>query len=393
MDRELKPTMLIATTNDQWQDQRMQRWCQTLVRCGWKVHWIGVCRRRLVPLQSTESICYERIQVTPSRGFLFYAFFNLQLLRKAITLPVHAYLSVDADTLPALRIASWIRKKQLWFDAHEWFTEVPELRNRPLTRACWLAIIRIFLRGHIRCYTVGHEIAIRLERHWLRPFGVLRNMPSTKDQRLDILGSRSNQSSPSLHTIIPGLKEPYLLYQGALNIGRGLKELIQAAALGLPYPLVIAGSGDMDNELAELVQRENLEHKVLLIGPQDPNTLEIITRHAFLGFNLLETTSLSYYFSLANKFFDYVHAGLPQVCIDFPEYRHHMALHRVGWLIENTEPAQIAKLCHAIALDSVTYQNIQDNCRKAAEQWTWEQESSDLQIELRNLRGSLTRRS
>ena len=38
---------------------------------------------------------------------------------------------------------------------------------------------------------------------------------------------------------------------------------------------------------------------------------------------LLENTGLSYYYSLANKFFDYVQAGVPQLCVDVAASRVH----------------------------------------------------------------------
>jgi len=381
--------MLMATTNDQWQDQRMQRWCQTLVECGWKVNWVGVDRKRPVPLKSTESICYDRLRVIPLGGPVFYSIFNIRLFLKAMALPADAFLAVDADTLPALRLASLIRRKPLWFDAHEWFTETPELLHRPFIRNCWRLIIRIFLRGKIHCFTVGHELALRLEQNWGHPFIVLRNMPSDKSLDHDGADTEFNKPNINLNPIIPGLEGPYLLYQGALNIGRGLESLIEAAALGLPYPLVIAGSGDLQSPLMERIHRYNLSNKVLLLGAQEPEQLRIITSHAFLGFNLLETQSLNYYYSLANKFFDYVQAGVPQVCINFPEYRYYMELYRVGSLIENTEPSVIAQCCHHIVNHKETYKNMQDNCRQAAGLWNWKQESSILQNNLRQLRSTL----
>jgi glycosyltransferase involved in cell wall biosynthesis len=385
MGSPMKPVMVMATTNDQWQDQRMQRWCCTLLDCGWKVHWIGVDRQRPVALRSDKIICYQRLRVFPGTGPLFYMVFNLRLFARALTVPANAFLAVDADTLPALRLASLIRGKSLWFDAHEWFTEVPELLNRPVTRWCWQLIIRLFIRGRIRCFTVGHELAKRLEQQWGQPFDVLRNMPSVKGPEHCADHTKSIQADITPESMIQGLRGPYLLYQGALNMGRGLEALIEAAALGLPYPLVMAGSGDLQTELARVVLQRKLEGKVFLTGPLSPQHLLHLTRQAFLGFNLLETQSLSYRYSLANKFFDYVKAGVPQICIDFPEYRHHMHLHRVGWLIGTTDPSTIVQYCHRIAQEPEDYKSIRENCHKAAAQWTWEQESSSVQRKLAEL--------
>jgi glycosyltransferase involved in cell wall biosynthesis len=389
MDQAVNPTMVIATTNDQWQDQRMQRWCRTLVECGWNVHWLGVDRGRPVPLANTDRVVYERLRIVPGSGPFFYTIFNCRLLLRALTLRPHAFLSVDVDTLPAFRLASLFLGKSLWFDAHEWFTEVPELLNRPVTRKIWRFMIHLFLRGKIQCLTVGSELASILTKTWGKPFEVLRNMPNLPLPSTEKSHAEAIESNNTLHSIVPGLEGPYLLYQGALNLGRGLESLLEAAALGLPYPLVIAGSGDREENLQAWVKDRKLEKKVRFTGPLDPSKLLHLTNNAFLGFNLLETRSQSYYYSLANKFFDYVQAGLPQVCMDYPEYRHHMALHRVGWLIQNTDPSLIVQCCRRIAEDPDAYRIMRENCHRAAAEWNWEHESAALKLKLTKWRDLL----
>jgi len=389
MDQAMNPIMVIATTNDQWQDQRMQRWCRTLVECGWNVHWLGVDRGRPVPLANTDRVVYERWRIVPGSGPLFYAIFNCRLLLRALTLRPHALLSVDVDTLPAFRLASMFLGKSLWFDAHEWFTEVPELLNRPVTRNIWRLMVHLFLNGKIQCFTVGSELATILTKTWGKPFEVLRNMPNLPLPSTEKSHAEAIESDKTLNSIVPGLEGPYLLYQGALNMGRGLESLLEAAALGLPYPLVIAGSGDLEENLRAWVKDRSLEKMVRFTGPLDPSKLLHLTKTAFLGFNLLETRSQSYYYSLANKFFDYVQAGLPQVCMDYPEYRHHMALHRVGWLIQYTEPSLIVQCCRRIAEDPDAYRIMRENCHRAAMEWNWEHESAALKVKLMEWRALL----
>jgi glycosyltransferase involved in cell wall biosynthesis len=49
--------------------------------------------------------------------------------------------------------------------------------------------------------------------------------------------------------------------------------------------------------------------------------LEKLTQGAFLGYNVLENDGKSYYYSLANKTFDYMQSGVPVLCSAFPEYK------------------------------------------------------------------------
>lgn len=370
---ETSPLLFMATTNDQWQDQRMMRWCQTLEQAGWRVRWIGVDRRREVPLQSTPHRTYQRLRIAPLRGPLFYLIFNLRLLVEALRCSSTVYLSVDADTLPALRLASWMRGRPLWWDAHEWFTEVPELSGRPAVRRVWAGLIRLFLRGRVQCYTVGPALAEQFQRMYGRPFRVLRNMPSSPTKPAGTLDSVD----------IP--QGPFILYQGALNSGRGLEALLEAADRGLPCPLVIAGSGDLERSLRSTVQNRGLHGKVWFTGPLPSSQLRALTPKAWLGMNLLDHPSLSYRYSLANKFFDYTAAGLPQMGMDFPEYQALLKDYPVGWSLKNCEPEEIVRLCYELWNQPERMETARQACLQAALAWTWENESCLLLEELRTL--------
>ncbi len=376
------PLVVMATTNDQWQDQRMQRWCRILAEEGWRILWIGVDRNRRVSLPDHAGLTCQRVRVRPSKGLWFYAFYNLALLRKSVAARADLYLSVDADTLPALRLASWMRGSLLWFDAHEWFTEVPELTGRPWVRAVWKGLIRLFLRKPVQCYTVGPSLAAILAREWGQPFRVLRNMPYRETE------SDSPTFPPEQAQEVRGLPLPasYLLYQGALNRGRGLEVLLQAVRTGLPLPLVLAGSGDLDPYLADLVGQWGLQDKVLMTGPLTPTELKSVTRTAVLGFNLLDSSAPSYYYSLANKFFDYVQAGIPQICMKFPEYEILMEEYRVGWLTESLHPETLADLIRRVVQSPTDLALARDCCRQAAATWNWQVESKTLREDLRALR-------
>ena len=105
-------------------------------------------------------------------------------------------------------------------------------------------------------------------------------------------------------------------------MGRGLESLLDAMPQ-VAGRLVICGEGDLSAALRAQAARLGLlaSGQVEFRGFVLPEALREVTRHAAVGIMLLENMGLSYYYSLANKFFDYVHAGIPQVLIDFPEYR------------------------------------------------------------------------
>lgn len=367
------PLLVMATTNDQWQDQRMLRWCQTLQEEGWRVHWLGVDRGRAVPLVNQKNITYQRLRLPFLRGPWFYVFYNLLLLVKAWQVNATIYLAVDADTLPALRLVSWLRQKMLWWDAHEWFTEVPELSDRPVVRWVWNLVLKVFLRGKVQCFTVGPSLAGIFQRMHGYPFTVLRNMPALPQEGVPV------------PTLAPPCTGPFILYQGALNRGRGLEALIDAADLGLPCPLVLAGSGDLDFKLRSQVQSRSLQERVYFTGPLPPAQLRSLTEQAWLGMNLLDHPSLSYRYSLANKFFDYTAAGLPQVSMNFPEYQNLLQEFPVGWTLDDCQPKNLVRLCQELWEEPDRVRAARLVCPKAAAVWTWANESQVLVDKLRAL--------
>jgi glycosyltransferase involved in cell wall biosynthesis len=168
-------------------------------------------------------------------------------------------------------------------------------------------------------------------------------------------------------------------YQGVLNVGRGLEEMIDAMVL-LPdeWRFEMAGEGDIKPFLLEKVASLGLANRVLFHGHL--NRVEMASRSAdaFAGINLLRSDSKNYYLSLANKYFDYVQQGVPQLCMNFPEYSRLQAVFPVAVLLDGIEPSKIADHILKLAADSMAYHELQLAIMKARQEWIWENEEIKL---------------
>jgi len=122
--------IIFTVTNDLTYDQRMQRICGTLAANGFTVTLVGRNLPLSIPL---ESAVYEqkRLFCFFKKGFPFYAEYNLRLFVFLLFAQYDAVCSIDLDTISAGCFATLIRRKKRVFDAHEYFTEVPELVPRP----------------------------------------------------------------------------------------------------------------------------------------------------------------------------------------------------------------------------------------------------------------------
>ncbi|MGB8192011.1 MAG: glycosyltransferase, partial [Chitinophagaceae bacterium] len=173
------------------------------------------------------------------------------------------------------------------------------------------------------------------------------------------------------------IEQPYILYQGALNEGRGIEYMIPAMKF-VPLPLMICGEGNFSVKARQLVKDLELSHKIIFRGMIEPALLPAYTLNATIGLNLGDGTGLNNYLSLNNKFFDYIHAELPQVAMNFPEFRKINNEFEVGVLIEDLQPATISKAINTLLENKELYSRIKMNCNRAKYVLNWQEEEKKL---------------
>jgi len=168
-----------------------------------------------------------------------------------------------------------------------------------------------------------------------------------------------------------------ILYQGAINEARGLEYLIPAMSEA-DAELHMYGEGNFLQQAKEIVQSNNLQHKVFIHQPLIPEALHMITSKAYIGVNLVENIGLNQYYSLANKFFDLIQHEVPQVTMNFPEYKRINDTFDVALLIDDLEIETIVYALQTLLTDQAMYHRLKENCRKAKVALNWESEEKKL---------------
>jgi glycosyltransferase involved in cell wall biosynthesis len=141
---------------------------------------------------------------------------------------------------------------------------------------------------------------------------------------------------------------------------------------------VIVGDGVLLDELKEQVQTMGIQDKVSFTGFLEPDDLRKKIAEAYAGFLLVENLGLSYFYALGNKFFDYVQGGIPQVSIDFPEYKLMHEQHGVSLLVQSLDPKTIADAANKLVDDQALYKKLQVNTIAAQPALCWEHEEQKL---------------
>lgn len=354
-----KQKVIIAVTSDLTTDQRVLKVAETLHRNNRDVMLIGRLLPDSKPLHTAYRHC--RMKLVFKSGFLFYAEFNLRLVVKLLFGTYDAVYANDTDTLAASYTASKIRRKKLIFDAHELFPEVPELQHRKKVKRFWQELEnRIF--PHLKySLTVCESIAGYYHQKYGITMEVVRNVPY-----------RRNEVAPLLLNVPQGKK--VILYQGALNTGRGLEWVIDAMPHIDNAILYIIGDGDIRSGLEQQVRNLGIDEKVIFHGKVAAGELHRYTASADLGLCLLENKGLSYYYSLPNRIFDYMHAGVPALASPFPEIRKIVETYRTGVLTDDYSSEGLAKCISGILKNPYPT----DHFQTIADEFCWEKEELTL---------------
>lgn len=347
-----------TVTNDLLQDQRMRRICQTLADEGYEVVLIGRNKPASLAIEQ-EAFNQKRLKCLFLKGPFFYFEFNIRLTWWLLKQKKGIIWSVDTDTLLAATLVKWTKKMKVIWDAHEYFTEVPELEGRTFVKKIWKTIEKICVPRTDAALTVGPALAEVFEKEFNKPFSYLYNAP-VWDESIPLC-----RSFP---------QKPILFYQGMLNEGRGLEAMIDAMAFLPKVTLIIAGEGDMAKSLKEKAAISVASGRILFPGWKNKEELNALASQATFGLNLLDGSSLSYSMSLANKFFDYMHAGLPSVNMPFAEYKRIIARHEVGIFVNHLEPAHLAGVVQENLDNPARWVKMHQACLSAAKEFSWQNE-------------------
>jgi glycosyltransferase involved in cell wall biosynthesis len=347
-----------TVTNDLSFDQRMQRICTSLVKAGFDVVLVGRKLKSSLPLRK-KSYAQKRISCLFNKGFLFYAEFNLRLFFFLLRKKMDGVCAIDLDTILPCLLASKMKRIKRVYDGHEFFTEMKEVRTRPFVKRIWLFIERVCIPQYKLGYTVSDGLAEAFHSRYHRRFVVVRNLP--------VLVEWTPVEK----------KENFLLYQGAVNEGRGFEVLIPALR-DVEMNLVVCGDGNFMARLKRLIRKYRVKEKVELMGMLRPEHLYPIAQKATIGIGLAEKEGINQYLALPNKFLDYMHAGLPQLAMAYPEYKKINDVYKVAVLIEELTPKTVAAAINRLISDQALLQELHSNCMKAREVLCWQNEEKIL---------------
>lgn len=352
--------IILCVTNDIATDRRVHRMALSLMKLPCNIFVIGRVHFRSLPLP-VYPYPAKRMKMIFDKGALFYAEFNLRLFFLLLVEKADILVANDLDTLPAVFLVSRIRRLTVVYDSHEYFTEVPELIGRKWVKGIWERIEALIL-PHIKyTCTVSASVADEYKRKHGITMQVIRNLPFRLENFQPTNSLRKNGKN-------------LIIYQGSLNMGRGLEAVIRAMQYIENASFIIAGTGDVETDLRELARSLALNDKVLFMGRIPAQELQSYTVQADLGISLEEKLGLNYYYALPNKLFDYIQARIPVLVSDLPEMRAVVQQYQIGKVTSSHDPYELSLLITDMLTNHLQRTVWKSNLEKAAGELCWENE-------------------
>lgn len=368
MTNSKKHIAIVSVINDLVTDQRVHKACMVLTEKGYEVLLVGRQKRDSLTLNE-RPYRTRRMKLVFEKGVMFYAEFQMRLFLFLLFRKKHLLYSNDLDTLWPNYSNHKLSGAKIIYDSHEIFCEVPELVHTPLKKRIWERLEKRIVPKLKYCITVNSSIAKWFEDKYKVKFNVVRNIGNPSP--VTIIKSRKELGLP--------VDKKIVLIQGAgINIDRGAEETLEAMQYIENTLLLIIGGGDVIETLKVNAVWKNLKEKVMFKSKMPADELYHYTCNADLGLTIDKDNNINYRFSLPNKVFDFINAGVPILASALPEIKNIIDTYKIGDFISSHHPEHIAQKIDEM-LHAPGYQVWKQNTLNAKQENNWQLEKKVLE--------------
>ncbi|MEF3084696.1 glycosyltransferase [Bacillus altitudinis] len=310
-----------------------------------------------------SSLLLKKVRTLIIRSSIF-----LRMIVKGWNKNYDIYHSNDLNTLPQGVICAKFKlfnRKKLIYDSHEVQTSRTGYDSK--------------LYGKMESFLLKFVDQMIVENHTRAKYNedlygfypkVVHNYPFDQKKEIEKI---------DLHEILNISKdEKILLYQGGIQTGRGLENLVKAAPNFEEGILVFIGDGRIKESLMQLTEDMKLTDRVKFLPKVPLEDLPRYTKNAYLGFQVLNNVCFNHYSASSNKLFEYIMAGVPVIACDFPEIKKVVSSENIGVVVDSHDPISIAAGVNKLVLNPELRRQYSENCQQARLKYNWEQEKKSL---------------
>ena len=362
--------IVMLVRNSYTHDTRVEKEARTLTDAGFEVIVVADAAPGMPERETRDRSTVIRVPRTaasiPGLRFLLHEWRLARRLRQLRPTFLHAH---DSNALLAVAIAAGRLRVPFVLDAHElWLGRPP--RDRPglyrfAFRAWYTLLERLLVPRAASVVTVSAPIARHLERRYRLP--TVELVPNYPD-----IGRPVKRRE--IRDLVRGLPAPapIVLHLGAYLPDRGLEQLIEALVEVEDAHLVVLGVGPRAPALAELAGRLGVGGRVHLVPPVPSDDVVDYTASATIGVAPIVPTTLNNAYSLPNKLFQYMAAGVPVLASRLPQLTEIVEASEAGVTVNTRDVPALAAALRSLLADAPRLDEMGHNARRAVEErYNW----------------------
>jgi glycosyltransferase involved in cell wall biosynthesis len=357
--------VLIAFLGNIHYDTRCKNLYDSLLSNGFDVSFVGFDWLTKDFNETNGSISIYKLK----KGFLSISFYlkyiwfiKLNLMKSRAKI----FFAEDIYTLPFVVIFAKLKRAKVYYDSRELFGDLAGLKDKKIKQNFWRWLEKLFIKKADFVIVTGKldEKYIN-EKYKLNNTLLVRNLPRYYKSSMHF----------DLHSNLQIDKnKKIILYQGVILKGRGI-EIIFNILKELPhFAFVIVGGGDYESYYKELAAKMDLVDQIYFVEKLTQEELPKLTAAAYVGTALIENLSLSYYYALPNKLFEYIMAEVPVLVSDLPQMKEIIDKYEVGFALNSDKKDELVSALNKLSIDAELHNKLKQNCKKASEELNWEKE-------------------
>lgn len=300
----------------------------------------------------------------------FYLKFALILQYRLLFSSYSVCFAEDIYTLPFASVFNFFKRGKLIYDSRELYGYLAGLTKKKMLQSALKLIEKTFINSTANVLVTGEmDAAFLIKEYNINNIILLRNLPLYKKVE-EAFDFRAKYNISKEHKI--------LLYQGMVLHGRGLRLVFDILKKTDAYVLIILGHGENYNYYKTLARDKGIDKKIIFAGKIEQENLLNYTAGADAGVALIENVSLSYYYALPNKLFEYILAGIPVIVSNLPQMKKIVDEHKVGIAVDASDEAALIGEFNRFFENKTMLAEYKRNCVKAAEELNWQKEIEEL---------------
>ncbi|NUM69847.1 MAG: glycosyltransferase [Ignavibacteriaceae bacterium] len=287
------------------------------------------------------------------------------------------YFAEDVYTLPVVSFFCKLKKGRLFYDSRELFGFLAGLKGKKIKQNFWEGVEKRNIHK-----TDGVIVTGRMDGEFLiKQYGIsedkiilLRNLPLYREIT-GVADLRAEHNIPQEALLA--------IYQGVIVKGRGLDLIFRLLNSRPDLYLLVAGSGELLDEYKRKATESGAGESIIFTGNIPQEKLLELTAAADLGFALIENLSVSYYYALPNKMFEYIMAGVPAVVSNLPQMRQIIEEHDCGFVLDiEREYSEVISDFNSLIPGRDALEDKKEKCKAAAGVLCWENDFRNLKMRL-----------